>query len=64
MLIDLPINVQLADIGFDPDTYPPLPVYKRAATREQVAKAINMLAAARRPLIVAGGGVINASTRT
>lgn len=60
VLIDLPIDVQVAEIDFDPDTYAPLPVYKPAATRAQAAKAIDMLTAARRPLIVAGGGIINA----
>ncbi|MFN7780800.1 MAG: glyoxylate carboligase, partial [Betaproteobacteria bacterium] len=60
VLIDLPVDVQLAEIEFDIDTYEPLPVYKPAATRAQVEKAITMLLAAERPLIVAGGGIINA----
>ncbi|MDT5184453.1 MAG: tartronate-semialdehyde synthase [Mycobacterium sp.] len=60
VLIDLPFDVQMAEIEFDPDSYEPLPVYKPAASRAQVEKALDMLAAAERPLIVAGGGVINA----
>lgn len=60
VLIDLPIDVQLTEIEFDIETYEPLPVYKPSATRAQIAKALTMLAAAERPLIVAGGGVINA----
>jgi len=60
VLIDLPIDVQLAEIEFDPDTYTPLPAYKPAATRAQVEKALAMLNEAERPLIVAGGGIINA----
>ena len=36
VLIDLPIDVQLAEIDFDIDTYEPLPVAKPAATRAQV----------------------------
>ncbi|MFE5707637.1 glyoxylate carboligase [Rhodococcus koreensis] len=60
VLIDLPIDVQLAEIEFDPDTYQPLPVYKPAASRAQAEKALDMLGAADRPLIVAGGGIINA----
>src|SRR5579875_2352155 len=60
VLIDLPIDVQLAEIEFDIDTYEPLPVYRPVATRAQIEKALDMLAAAERPLIVAGGGVINA----
>jgi len=52
--------VQLAEIEFDDETYEPLAVYKPAATRKQIEKALDMLNAAERPLIVAGGGVINA----
>ena len=33
VLIDLPFDVQLAEIDFDPETYEPLPVYKPTATR-------------------------------
>jgi tartronate-semialdehyde synthase len=60
VLIDLPIDVQMAEIEFDIDTYEPLPVYKPAATRKQAEKAIDMLLASEKPLIVAGGGIINA----
>ena len=60
VLIDLPIDVQLTEIDFDPDTYQPLPVYKPAATRAQIEKAISFLLESERPLIVAGGGIINA----
>lgn len=60
VLIDLPFDVQMAEIEFDIDTYEPLPAYKPAATRKQAEKAIEMLQAAERPLIVAGGGIINA----
>jgi tartronate-semialdehyde synthase len=60
VLIDLPFDVQVAEIEFDPDTYEPLPVYKPAASRRQIEKAMTMLNDAARPLIVAGGGIINA----
>ena len=60
VLIDLPFDVQIAEIEFDPDTYEPLPVYKPKASRRQVEKALAMLNESARPLIVAGGGVINA----
>ena len=60
VLIDLPVDVQMGEIEFDPDTYSPLQVYKPAATRAQAEKAIDMLCEAKRPLIVAGGGVISA----
>ncbi len=60
VLIDLPFDVQMAEIEFDTDTYEPLPIYKPAASRAQIEKALDMLEAAERPLIVAGGGIINA----
>lgn len=60
VLIDLPIDVQMAEIEFDDTVYAPLPVYKPQATRAQVDRALDLLDAAERPLIVTGGGVINA----
>jgi tartronate-semialdehyde synthase len=60
VLIDLPIDVQMADVEFDIDTYEPLSVYKPQATRKQAERALEMLNTLNRPLIVAGGGVINA----
>ena len=60
VLIDLPIDVQMAEIEFDVDTYEPLPANKPSATRAQVEKAFDMLVAAERPLLVSGGGVVNA----
>ncbi|HEY9329392.1 MAG TPA: glyoxylate carboligase [Streptomyces sp.] len=60
VLIDLPIDVQLTEIEFDPDLYEPLPVHKPAATRKQIERALEMLNASERPLLVAGGGIINA----
>ncbi len=60
VLIDLPIDVQLAEIEFDESTYEPLPVYKPKATRAQAEKGLEFLLSSERPLIVAGGGIINA----
>ncbi len=60
VLIDLPVDVQMAEIEFDDETYASLPVYRPAATRPQAARALSMLNDAGRPLIVAGGGIINA----
>ncbi|MEU0147196.1 glyoxylate carboligase [Streptomyces sp. NPDC006288] len=60
VLVDLPIDVQLTEIEFDPELYEPLPVHKPAATRKQVERAVEMLNASERPLLVAGGGIINA----
>ncbi|WP_405013477.1 glyoxylate carboligase [Kitasatospora sp. NBC_01539] len=60
VLVDLPIDVQLTEIDFDPETYEPLPVYKPSATRAQIDRAIALLQGSERPLIVAGGGIFNA----
>ncbi|WP_328381740.1 glyoxylate carboligase [Streptomyces sp. NBC_00400] len=60
VLIDLPVDVQLTEIDFDPETYEPLPAFKPTATRAQVGKALALLNESERPLIVAGGGIINA----
>jgi len=60
VLLDLPFDVQMAEIDFDPDIYQPLAVHKPAASRAQVERALDMLAAAERPLLVAGGGIVNA----
>ncbi len=60
VLIDLPFDVQMGEIEFDIDTYEPLPVYKPAASRKQIEKAVQIMNEAERPLIVAGGGIINA----
>jgi len=59
VLIDLPIDVQMSEIEFDPDTYESLPAYKPAASRAQIEKALTLLNDADKPLLVAGGGVIN-----
>jgi tartronate-semialdehyde synthase len=60
VLIDLPFDVQMTEIEFDIDTYEPLAVYKPMATEKQISKVLDMLAASDKPLLVSGGGVINA----
>ena len=60
VLIDLPFDVQMAEIEFDIDAYEPLPLAKPATNRVQAEKAIAMLNDAERPLLVAGGGIFNA----
>lgn len=61
VLLDLPINVQLAEIDFDIDAYEPLPVEKPKATRGQAEKIVDLLTSGTKPIIIAGGGVINAN---
>ncbi|TIS11241.1 MAG: glyoxylate carboligase, partial [Mesorhizobium sp.] len=60
VLIDLPLDVQLAEIEFDIEAYEPLVPFRPAMTRAQAEKGLAMLNQAQKPLIVAGGGIINA----
>ncbi|MGE0281596.1 MAG: glyoxylate carboligase [Rhizobiaceae bacterium] len=60
VLIDMPIDVQMAEIEFDIDAYEPMPLAKPKMSRKQAEKTLEMLNASEKPLIVAGGGIINA----
>ncbi|WP_413111529.1 glyoxylate carboligase [Thaumasiovibrio sp. DFM-14] len=60
VLLDLPMDVQLTEIEFDIDLYEPMTPSKPSATRAQAERAIAMLNESERPLLVAGGGIINA----
>jgi tartronate-semialdehyde synthase len=60
VLLDLPFDIQMTEIDFDVDTYEPLAVHRQAATRAQVERALDLLETAERPLLVAGGGIVNA----
>jgi tartronate-semialdehyde synthase len=60
VLIDLPFDVQTTMIEFDPDTYESMGAAKPKASRAQIEKALTMLNEAERPVITAGGGIINA----
>ena len=60
VLVDLPIDVQLTEIEFDVDSYEPLPVVRPAATRAHAERVLDLLEQARHPVIVAGGGIVNA----
>lgn len=57
VLIDLPLDVQQAQIEFDIDTYEPMPIQKQAPEQRLIEEAADMLAAAKAPVIVMGGGV-------
>ncbi|MBO2458928.1 glyoxylate carboligase [Actinomadura violacea] len=58
VLIDLPIDVQKQLIEWDASIDAPLPVAKVEPHPPRVEKALDLLLAAERPLILAGGGVI------
>ncbi|USX51494.1 glyoxylate carboligase [Lentzea sp. HUAS12] len=58
VLIDLPIDVQKQEIEWDSTIDEPLPVQKSVPSDARVERALEMLLAAERPLLLAGGGVI------
>lgn len=58
VLIDLPLDVQMAEIDFDIADYHSLPVEKPVADEKKIEQAAAMLAAAHKPVIIMGGGVI------
>ncbi|HYA37640.1 MAG TPA: glyoxylate carboligase [Candidatus Methylomirabilis sp.] len=60
VLIDLPLDVQKEIIEYDPDSDVPMEVFKPRPHRKQIEKALDMMMAAQRPLIMSGGGVISA----
>jgi len=59
--IDLPIDVQREVINYDPDADEPLEVERPRPGQKAIRRALDLLLAAERPLIVSGGGVINAN---
>ncbi|MFG1943753.1 glyoxylate carboligase [Nonomuraea sp. NPDC048826] len=58
VLIDLPLDVQRGTCRYDPAVDAPLPVEVPRPLPQAVRRAVDLLSAARRPLILAGGGVI------
>src|SRR4051812_35962753 len=58
VLIDLPIDVQLATISYDAAADGPLPVHRPAPNPAAIERALDLLLAAERPLLMPGGGVI------
>lgn len=58
VLIDLPLDVQNADIDYDPDTYVPASYDVPAPDMDKIRQALDMISAAKKPLLLMGGGVI------
>ncbi len=58
VLIDLPLDVQMTDIPFDPESYVSLPVHRPAPDRGQIVRAVDMVLQAENPVLIMGGGVI------
>jgi acetolactate synthase-1/2/3 large subunit len=62
VVVDIPVDLSRADIPYEPVTDVKLPGYQPTTdgNQKQVRQAAKALASARRPVIYAGGGVINA----
>jgi acetolactate synthase-1/2/3 large subunit len=62
VLVDLPMDLSRAEIDYEPVTDLRLPGYqpKTDGNQKQIRQAAKALAAAQRPVIYAGGGVVNA----
>ena len=62
VLVDLPMDLSRAEIDYEPVTDVRLPGYqpKIEGNQKQIRQAAKALASAQRPVIYAGGGVVNA----
>ena len=58
VLIDLPLDVQKEEIEYDPEVDAPLPILRMPPHAKQIQKAVDMLLAAEKPVMLLGGGVI------
>ena len=63
VLVDIPMDISRAEIVYEPVTDVRLPGYqpKVEGNQKQIRQAAKALAAAQRPVIYAGGGVVNAN---
>jgi len=58
VLIDLPLDMQQADIQFDLDLYQPSRLKAPKPPRAAIERAVHLLDEAKNPVIILGGGVI------
>jgi tartronate-semialdehyde synthase len=58
VLIDLPLDVQMADIEFDVGLYKPSRIKMPKPPAAAIEKAVRMLDEAKNPVVIMGGGVI------
>ncbi|MGI8556791.1 MAG: biosynthetic-type acetolactate synthase large subunit [Solirubrobacteraceae bacterium] len=63
VVVDIPVDLSRADIPYEPVSDVHLPGYQPTTegNQKQIRQAAKALASARRPVIYAGGGVINAN---
>jgi tartronate-semialdehyde synthase len=58
VLIDLPIDVQMAEIDYDPAKDSPLPWARPTAEPAAIKKAMDLIMESKAPIMILGGGVI------
>ncbi len=58
VLIDLPLDVQMMDIEYDPAKDSPLPWTRPDPEPQAISKAMDMIMASKAPIMILGGGVI------
>jgi tartronate-semialdehyde synthase len=58
VVIDLPLDIQMAEISWDPASDKPLPLTKPSPDAKKISDALDLVLAARSPLILMGGGVV------
>jgi tartronate-semialdehyde synthase len=58
VLVDLPLDVQLAEVDYDPAQDAPLPWSKPAPDPAAIRRAMDLIAASQAPVLLLGGGVI------
>ncbi|MGH2839253.1 MAG: biosynthetic-type acetolactate synthase large subunit [Solirubrobacteraceae bacterium] len=63
VVVDIPVDLSRADIAYEPVTDLHLPGYQPTieGNTKQIRQAAKAMASARRPVIYAGGGVVNAN---
>lgn len=59
--IDIPVDVQKGEVYYDPTVDAQLPVFSIEPNPNAIQRALEMLKSAERPLILSGGGIINAN---
>src|SRR5919202_1477974 len=58
VLIDLPIDVQRGEVIYDPEIDGPLPILRAGPDLRKIRRAVEMLLAAERPILLIGGGAV------
>jgi len=58
VMVDLPLDVQMADIDYDPQQDGPLTIFRPGPDLALVEQAISLIRQAKNPIMIIGGGVL------